>query len=180
MFKRYSDFLRKFSLIWVALFSVLLITGCKFDTGEKKRLTSDMEYIRTEIDKEIVQSNRIFSELDDYKDKISTLEDKKSRQETEKAKCMYDLGKYILEHPVIILSVTAAGSWAESVEAAARIARYSGKLRKIEDEISMIDHHIFALKQEIGLLKQRYSEYEESIDVLKAKLKEKQERYDSL
>jgi predicted nucleic acid-binding Zn-ribbon protein len=159
-------------VIFPALFMVFLITGCNPDTKEKKGLISDMEYIRTEIEKEIVQSTRILSELNDYKNKLSNLEDKRSLKEIEKAKCRYDLGKYVLNHKPIYC-LFHPGKWI-------KITWYIYKLSNTAGEISAIDNRIYELKRKIGLLKIKHNDYEESIDALKARLAEKVERYDSL
>ncbi len=190
MSKRNFGFLRKFSLIFLAFFFALLIAGCDPNTKEKKRLTTDIEYIRTEIDKEIVQSHKVLLELKNYKNKISNLEDRKSLKEDERKKWQYDFGKYVLDHQTVIVSLIAAGSEVgtmycilhpnEFAEVTAKIAWFGKKLSNINDEISTIDNRIYELKQKIGLLKEEYNKYEESIDVLKARLSEKQERFNSL
>ncbi len=189
MNKRNFGFLRKFSVIFPAFFLALLIAGCGPNTKEKKRLSTETENIRIEIDKEIVQSNEILSELNDYKKKISDLEDKKSLKEYERKKCQYDLEEYVLDHKMITLSLIAAGSEVgpmycilhpnECAEVTAKFAWYGNKLSNIDDEISAIDNGIYELKQKVGLLKQKYDEYEESLDVLKARLSQKQERFNS-
>ncbi|NIM10419.1 MAG: hypothetical protein GTO45_00380 [Candidatus Aminicenantes bacterium] len=180
MVKCNFGFLRKFSVICPALFLAFLIAGCGANMKEKNRLTIDIEFIRTEIDKEIVQSNKILFELNDYKIKISELEDKKSFKQIEKAKCRYDLEKYLLNHKVIFPGLIAAGSGAECVEVVAKIAWYADQLSNIDDEISTIDNRIYELKRKIGLLKEKHNDYEESIDALKANLRDKQDRYNSL
>jgi peptidoglycan hydrolase CwlO-like protein len=189
MTKRNFGFLRKFSIIFLAFFLTFLITGCDPNTKEKKRLTTDIEYIRTEIDKEIVQSHKILVELKNYKNKISDLEDRKSLKEAERKKWQYDFGKYVLDHQTVIVSLIAAGSEVgpmycilhpnEYAEVTARIAWFGKKLSNINDEISTIDIGIYELKQKLGLLEQKHNEYEESIDALKARLSQKQEKFNS-
>jgi predicted nucleic acid-binding Zn-ribbon protein len=170
--------LRKFLLI---LFLALLTAGCDPpNAGEKKRLFADIEYIKMEIDKEIVLSNGVFKELTDCENDMSGLEDKQSFKEIEKRKCRYELEKYLRNHRVILPGLIAAGSGTEWAEAAAEIARYADKLSRIEDELSAIENRIYELKKKIGLLKEKHNDYEESIDALKARLKEKLERYDTL
>jgi predicted nucleic acid-binding Zn-ribbon protein len=180
MSKCHFSLLSKSSIIFPALFMALLIAGCGPNVKEKNRLTADIEYIRAVIDKEIIQSNKILSELNDYRNKLSNLEDKKSLKEIEKAKCQHDLRKYVLNHKTTTLGLITAGIYAEYAEILAKLVRYTDQLSNINDVISRIDNRIYELKRKIGLLKEKHNDYEESIDALKAKLREKLERYNSL
>jgi septal ring factor EnvC (AmiA/AmiB activator) len=208
MLKSNVGLLRKLVVIFPALFWALSIAGCGQEGKESKRVTTEIENIRIELEKEIVKSSEILSELHDCSNQISKLENIRSLKEIEKSKSRYDLGKYVLNHKTIIQDLIAVGIGTaealeenldkniqaslqgpgkqeivycifhlhEYAEVAARIAWYEDKLNETNDEISTIENRIYEMKQKQGLLKQKYDEYEESIQALQARLQEKQER----
>lgn len=101
--------LRKLSLIVLLLFSVLLISGCDPNAKVKKRITTEIENIKKELNSKIDESNQILLELKDYERRISNLEDDKSSKEIEKSEYQDDMGSYVIDHGMITLSLIAAG-----------------------------------------------------------------------